>query len=118
MESTGTKNKIQISSATAELLSAAGKDWMIPREEKVIAKGKGELQTYYLKIPARSDENSMDNTSRSDEESSLDDAPSLDLPNLPGQATSTSLNLAQNTADKSLPDKIRRLVQWNVDILN
>ena len=60
MESTGTKNRIQLSLTTAELLSAAGKDWTVPREEKVIAKGKGEMQTFWLVMPTRSD---GDNTS-------------------------------------------------------
>lgn len=63
MESTGMKNRIQLSLATAELLSEAGKDWTVPREEKVIAKGKGEMQTFWLKMPSRSDGNSIDNTS-------------------------------------------------------
>jgi Adenylate and Guanylate cyclase catalytic domain len=49
MESTGTKDKIQISQDTANLLKAAGKEsWISPRDEKVLAKGKGELQTYWL----------------------------------------------------------------------
>jgi hypothetical protein len=43
MESTGVRGKIQISSDCRELLKAAGKElWTKPREEKVIAKGKGK----------------------------------------------------------------------------
>lgn len=66
------KNRIQLSQATADLLSAAGKDWTVPREEKVVAKGKGEMQTFWLKIPSRSDANSVDNTSRYDDLSTTD----------------------------------------------
>lgn len=45
------KTKIQISSETADLLTAAGKShWVTPRETKVLAKGKGELQTYWLEV--------------------------------------------------------------------
>jgi DNA-binding NarL/FixJ family response regulator len=43
MESTGIKDRIQISQETADELIAAGKvHWLTPREDKVIAKGKGE----------------------------------------------------------------------------
>ena len=51
MESTGKANHVQISSETADLLIASGKQkWIVPRKEKIHAKGKGELQTYFLAI--------------------------------------------------------------------
>jgi class 3 adenylate cyclase len=51
MESTGIPNRIQISQETANLLLAAGKDkWVTLRENKVEAKGKGELTTYWLNL--------------------------------------------------------------------
>ena len=47
MESNGVRNRIQVSEATAEELRAFGKsDWLVPREDKIFAKGKGEMQTY------------------------------------------------------------------------
>lgn len=49
MESHGLPNRIQISQATAELLIAANKEnWCIPRKDKIKAKGKGELSTFWL----------------------------------------------------------------------
>jgi len=49
MESTGLRGKIQVSQETADLLTAAGKwTWISPRSETVHAKGKGEMQTYWL----------------------------------------------------------------------
>ena len=49
MESTGARGKTQVSQATAESLTAGGKrHWLIPRTELVNAKGKGELQTYWV----------------------------------------------------------------------
>lgn len=49
MESNGQRERIQLSSTTAELLAKAGKGhWINPREDKVEAKGKGEMQTYWL----------------------------------------------------------------------
>ena len=54
MESTGLPNRIQVSQETADLLIMAGKaDWLQTRPDKVIAKGKGELQTYWLASPGR-----------------------------------------------------------------
>ncbi|CAJ1964632.1 unnamed protein product [Cylindrotheca closterium] len=49
IESTGKRNRIQVSSETASLLRKAGKaDWLLLREGRVCAKGKGSLQTYWL----------------------------------------------------------------------
>ena len=49
LESTGQPNRIQISQSTAELLVAAGKrSWIQKREDLVNAKGKGEIQTWWL----------------------------------------------------------------------
>lgn len=49
METTGLRDTIQVSQETASLLIAAGRgDWLTPRESKIDAKGKGELQTYFL----------------------------------------------------------------------
>jgi class 3 adenylate cyclase len=51
LETTGMKGRIHISQQTADLLVAAGRSrWVQKREEKVVAKGKGELQTYWLEI--------------------------------------------------------------------
>ena len=48
MESTGMKNRIQLSSSTAQLLIEAGKEnWIQSRDELVQAKGKGQIQTYW-----------------------------------------------------------------------
>jgi class 3 adenylate cyclase len=49
MESTGLRDKIHLSQETADQLVASGKrSWVVRRDDKVIAKGKGELQTYWL----------------------------------------------------------------------
>jgi class 3 adenylate cyclase len=51
MESTGEKGQIQLSQTTAEELMARGKGhWLVPRQNKVVAKGKGEMQTYWLRL--------------------------------------------------------------------
>lgn len=49
MESTGIPSRIQLSQSTADLLIDAGKEhWITKRPDKVKAKGKGELTTYFL----------------------------------------------------------------------
>lgn len=45
MESNGIPRKIQCSQTTADLLVEAGKsNWLTPRDDKVHAKGKGDIQ--------------------------------------------------------------------------
>jgi hypothetical protein len=49
MESTSLPGRIQVSESTADLLMFQGKShWLKHREDAVVAKGKGELQTYWL----------------------------------------------------------------------
>eukprot|EP00934_Nitzschia_sp_Nitz4_P004638 Nitzschia sp. Nitz4//scaffold197_size40390//30718//39231//NITZ4_007521-RA/size40390-augustus-gene-0.11-mRNA-1//1//CDS//3329540496//4628//frame0 len=49
MESTGEPNKIHLSKSTADFLTQAGKAyWVKPRDDLVHAKGKGNIQTYWL----------------------------------------------------------------------
>jgi Adenylate and Guanylate cyclase catalytic domain len=48
MESTGEPNRIQVSQATADLIQRAGKGhWLMARFDKVNAKSKGAMQTYW-----------------------------------------------------------------------
>ena len=51
IESTGLPGKIHLSGPTAELLKEAGySDWVVPRQEKVTAKGMGDITTYWLEM--------------------------------------------------------------------
>jgi class 3 adenylate cyclase len=53
MESNGIRGRIHVSQSTADALIAAGKyQWISPREDKIVAKGKGEMQTYWVHIKA------------------------------------------------------------------
>jgi len=55
MESTGEQGRIQVSQETADLLIEGDKEaWIFPREDKVIAKGKGEMDTYWVRAPTDS----------------------------------------------------------------
>uniref|UniRef100_A0A7S2UU20 Guanylate cyclase domain-containing protein n=1 Tax=Attheya septentrionalis TaxID=420275 RepID=A0A7S2UU20_9STRA len=49
MESTGAPTRIQVSKNTAnELMICGVEDWLLPREGLVSAKGKGNVQTYWI----------------------------------------------------------------------
>lgn len=49
MESTGIPGRVQCSQTTVDELIMAGKEsWVRPRESTVVAKGKGEMQTYFI----------------------------------------------------------------------
>ena len=50
VESTGIPDRLQMPQETADLLMLTGKPhWCIPRKDKVTAKGKCDLQAYFLK---------------------------------------------------------------------
>ena len=49
IESTGRKGRIHVSTVTANLLRDADRgSWVIPREDRVLAKGIGVIQTWWL----------------------------------------------------------------------
>lgn len=51
IEATGIKGQIQMSTVTANLLVEAGKGhWVVPRHDKVLAKGIGVMQTAFLTV--------------------------------------------------------------------
>ena len=54
MDSNSSKGRVQISETTAALLCKANRHhWLIKREDLIDAKGKGQLQTYWLDINAK-----------------------------------------------------------------
>jgi class 3 adenylate cyclase len=69
MESTGISNRIQLSQATADLLILNGKEhWITKRQDKVRAKGKGELTTYFLlSVKKKTSSTNSASTSKIDE---------------------------------------------------
>lgn len=109
MESNGARAKIHISEQTAEYLANAGKeDWYIPRADKIIAKGKGELQTYWLHTKKCSKE--MSDVSLN--EDSFDVGDWLDLP--PELFSSqANLGFSTNKIRECLSEQNQRLADWN-----
>ena len=107
-------NRIQISQETATLLIADGKEeWIKPRETKVVAKGKGELQTYWL-FPKGQSSNIEDETQ----------SPTLSAKKSIRGITNGNAEVAGNQPQKSqklgdvvVPPKIDRMIRWNVELL-
>lgn len=91
MESTGIANKIQLSHETAELIVKSGNShWLEPRKDRVQAKGKGELTTFWLTTKSRSETTSS-----------------------VGSGTqSSSVNL-----EDQVSEKLNSLIEWNVETL-
>ena len=109
MESTGIRDRIQISQETADLLIEAGKSgWITPREEKIVAKGKGEMQTYWVAI----------GTSKSGSSRGGMDHSGSDGSGCEGCITATTSNGESNQQEfVPMSAKTERLIKWNADIL-
>jgi Adenylate and Guanylate cyclase catalytic domain len=112
MESNGVRNKIHISSETADQLRVFGKShWLVPREEKIVAKGKGEMTTFWLELKVQSSGSATSKSTASSDTKEMDvDQRCLTIKN----------NLARETAPEckhKLSPKAQRLVKWNVEII-
>lgn len=67
MESTGAAGKVHLSSATADALKESGKEsWFVRREDLVEAKGKGSMQTYWLRVTEGRSSETASTTKNSD----------------------------------------------------
>jgi len=115
IETTGSRNRIHISHDTAELLHSDGKShWVRKRTDTVVAKGKGELQTFWLLT--ESELAASSSLPKDADGSALTSAP---LPLVkaiqPRLAKASATELANGNAE--LPPKVKRLVDWNVDVL-
>jgi hypothetical protein len=115
MESTGVPDRIQLSQETADLILAAGKTgWIVAREDRVHAKGKGMLQTYFLDLEEKSNVSQGPSSNNSTEEETTNNLTSfedtedfIELAKQADEARATPLGSSKN----------RRLVEWNTDIL-
>ena len=102
MESTGVKGRIHFSRDTADQLIAHGKeDWIQRRMEKVVAKGKGVIETVFL--------NMTDCDTKSAGYSSVDMTET--------SFTNASFNQGQPMVISLSSEKISSLIKWNVEML-
>mmetsp|Transcript_40235 Transcript_40235/g.97128 ORF Transcript_40235/g.97128 Transcript_40235/m.97128 type:complete len:1135 (-) Transcript_40235:1806-5210(-) len=93
IETTGKRDKIHISKETADLLNDAGKEhWIEQREDKVTAKGKGELTTFWLRV------------TRGKKDATAGIAMSASL--------STLLSMSSRSGGDEISERHNRLVDW------
>ena len=101
MESNGKPGKVHLSGATADLLIASGKEhWLVKREDKIHAKGKGLMQTWFLR-GKRTEGRNGDEVLR----------PSIDDLHQAEEAVMIEEEAA-NSALAHMDDKMDRLVDW------
>lgn len=106
MESTGKPGRIQISEATAGILSAGGKGhWLRERGDRIVAKGKGEMKTFWLEVTSKA-------ASRASSRNSGDSSDSGNEFLLPPDVVQDGERIRG-----SISDKDSRLVAWNTEIL-
>jgi hypothetical protein len=98
MESNGLRGMIQVSQETATLLVNADKEhWLTPREDKIVAKGKGMLQTFFAD-PTKKRASSCGSGETGSKADILKDESLPDIGKVPTSAKS-------------------RLINWMVDLL-
>lgn len=112
MESTGLARRIQISQETADLLFASGKGrWIVERQDTVVAKGKGELKTYWLVYhgDANNENASSQNDTSESDEASYSDGSFVSIDRLADEVRTPQI--------KEESAKNLRLVDWNKEVL-
>lgn len=108
-------NKIHVSADTANLLTLGGKGhWINPRDDRVVAKGKGELQTFWLDPRGVGPAASI----QSGGASSVGDDQSLEGLSESGLGRMASLASATTAPVLNYSGKHNRLVSWNTDIMS
>eukprot|EP00980_Cylindrotheca_fusiformis_P004909 scaffold1043_cov117-Cylindrotheca_fusiformis.AAC.4 len=113
MEHSGERNRIQLSQASAEMLKVAGLgQWIMPRSTKIYVKGKGDMQTYWLRkskihkvkgSDPKSDMTTLVESVETEEESNSFDEIGLGF---------------EDDNDQGIMSKTDRLVEWNVEVMS
>ena len=99
METMGAKGRIHCSQATADEIVASGRShWLVIRPEKISAKGKGEMQTYWINPGATTSNESYSNvTEESNSETDL-----MDSSHRGGSGSFRSLTSVKSTGGRSV----------------
>ena len=123
-KSTGQRNRIHVSQATAQLLIEAGKgNWIQPREDVVHVKGKGTVQTFWVltarKAPSINELGEAGPKFVPPSITNSDDR-SIASGNLSVWGDEDGENGTLNVFDLPPPTQMQqnnRLIEWNVDLL-
>eukprot|EP00980_Cylindrotheca_fusiformis_P012139 scaffold2934_cov109-Cylindrotheca_fusiformis.AAC.2 len=111
MEHTGERNRIQLSQATADMLTEAGlAQWILPRSSTIFVKGKGDMQTYWLrKTKARK-------AKASDVKSEMTPVAEYVETEEESESIEEIVLGFDGDTDQAMT-KMQRLVEWNVEVL-
>eukprot|EP00980_Cylindrotheca_fusiformis_P008567 scaffold1820_cov129-Cylindrotheca_fusiformis.AAC.8 len=107
MESSGERSRIQVSQVTASLLLEAGlARWIIPRSTKMFVKGKGKMQTYWVRKSSRSNKPKAS-------------GPKLEMDTLEETAETEGSSERTEEDGNGIEEmnKTERLVEYNVEVL-
>ena len=111
LETTGDCGKIHVSAETARILNEAGKGhWLRDRKTKVTAKGKGELQTFWLDL--REQDRSSSSASGSDEAESRN----IDAGDAAEEDVVVEIEPEEHP-EKVFTEKQMRLIDWVKDVM-
>ena len=106
IEATGAKNRIHVSDETARRLISHGKEhWLQLRDDKINAKGKGELTTYWLSLGSAATA-SISKSDRSD-----------GYPEEPKILRSSAETNSKERSSMHISESQCRVVEWNVELL-
>lgn len=111
MQSTGQVNMIQVSDATAKLILQAGQtSWLRKRDDPVLVKGKGEMQTFWVSP-------TFDNSPAGGGSGGYG-SPTILTDSSPYSSAWGDVRIESALNNRSsLEDKFDRLVNWNTDLL-
>jgi 3'5'-cyclic nucleotide phosphodiesterase/Adenylate and Guanylate cyclase catalytic domain len=108
IESTGKRGCIHLSKETADILAKSGKSaWIRERPDRVTAKGKGELITFWLSMSEQSSCGEMEACPQDLTSSGHENGP---------MKSACYFGLSRSKVEVSA--KTMRLVRWNVDVLH
>ena len=121
IESTGMRNRIHLSEATAELLVGSGKrSWVEKREGIVTAKGKGDMVTYWLTLTKRNGKYKDQRDETGEVAMSIIETMTAHSGNSDSMSTAAAGGRTyKHSGDTiaTIDDKKQRLIDWNADVL-
>ena len=119
MESNGAPRRIQVSQETATLLQQAGKGhWIRKREDLITAKGKGQMQTYWMEVKGGTRSMASGTTSSDGKTAEMSESSDMMLAaSHPNRIMVKKSKARKGLVASSEEEKRDRLVRWTVDVL-
>jgi Adenylate and Guanylate cyclase catalytic domain/3'5'-cyclic nucleotide phosphodiesterase len=117
IETSGEPNRIHLSPSTADLLKEAGKvKWLKERANMVSLKGKGEMQTFWLKT-GRSSKEDRSRSRNEDVDADHDDESESESEDDDDSYSYDDSLLEDDLIQTMVSEKTARLIEWNAEVL-